>query len=408
MANNHHTTCAHCGKEIHQHGRGRKRKFCSRVCLESARRKPIKNKKCAYCSVSFTPHHNSNKYCSSKCFKENRKEQGRKTYKKKQSVFICNECGVKFLRMPGGSTKWCSEGCKPLRHRTWWKMSQTICTCEACGEPYIPKRSHEQNKYCSKKCCSASKQSTCIECGVDFISTGNTIAKFCSVSCAGKHNLAKLARKRLEDKLRSNPYSVVEWRGCHVCGEELGPRPGQAKFCQKCKDALGNTANTKYSAEFLRDRINGRECSVCGESFTPYHESSSTCSVECYRRTADYKGARSAEKMFRRAKKKKNGQYEKIDPYEVFERDNWTCYLCGVDTPRDLRGTYNDNAPELDHIVSLKERGPHTMDNVACSCRKCNQVKTHGTLFFDIETRAAMVKIKYHGSKSAVIKQISS
>lgn len=66
---------------------------------------------------------------------------------------------------------------------------------------------------------------------------------------------------------------------------------------------------------------------------------------------------------------------EKFDPIEVLERCNWRCHLCGVKTPKRLRGTYDDRAPEVDHIVPLAAGGAHTRQNTACACRKCNQAK---------------------------------
>jgi len=397
MANNHHTTCAQCGKEIHQHGRGRKRKFCSKQCnsVHQYRRKVRphrKNKRPAYthcltCGVKVKERLTGRKvkYCSDKC----RRKAGYK-YEKKQTVMTCKECGTLFLRMLGGSAKWCSEGCKPLRHRTWWKMSRTICTCEACGKPYVPKKSHEQNKYCSNECSYQAREPvcTCIVCGDEFKKKSNSRGKYCGLSCYHKDRSRVLREKNIRKALKSNPYSAIEWRGCHVCGEELGPRPGQAKFCQKCKDALGNAANPKYSAEFLRDRINGRKCSVCGEAFIPHHNKNTVCSAKCNRQTEEYKKARAEyrktpqykkkkriENRIRRARKYHSGPYDKIDPVDIFERDGWCCMICGAKTPKSLRGSYDESAPELDHIVPLSIGGTHTVDNVQCSCRSCNGKK---------------------------------
>lgn len=66
---------------------------------------------------------------------------------------------------------------------------------------------------------------------------------------------------------------------------------------------------------------------------------------------------------------------DSIDPFNIFDRDGWHCYLCGIETPKKLRGTRNDAAPELDHIVPIAHGGTHTVDNVACACRKCNRDK---------------------------------
>lgn len=63
---------------------------------------------------------------------------------------------------------------------------------------------------------------------------------------------------------------------------------------------------------------------------------------------------------------------EKFDPIEVLARDGWRCYICGISTPKRLRGSYDNRAPELDHIVPLALGGQHTRQNTACACRRCN------------------------------------
>jgi hypothetical protein len=64
--------------------------------------------------------------------------------------------------------------------------------------------------------------------------------------------------------------------------------------------------------------------------------------------------------------------------YEVLERDHWSCRWCGVSTPKEKRGSRDDDAPEVDHIWplgvvrnGLKSPG-HIPENCCCACRKCN------------------------------------
>jgi 5-methylcytosine-specific restriction endonuclease McrA len=78
----------------------------------------------------------------------------------------------------------------------------------------------------------------------------------------------------------------------------------------------------------------------------------------------------------RRARIAGNGPVEDIDPYVVFDRDNWACQRCGCRTPPSLRGTHVADAPELDHIVPLARGGTHTFDNVQLLCRQCNNRKS--------------------------------
>ena len=81
-----------------------------------------------------------------------------------------------------------------------------------------------------------------------------------------------------------------------------------------------------------------------------------------------------------RANRKRIEGGSDLDPYAVFTRDGWRCYLCGIDTPRELRGTQLPNAPELEHKTPLSRGGGHTLENTACSCHSCNAAKNSKTL----------------------------
>lgn len=65
---------------------------------------------------------------------------------------------------------------------------------------------------------------------------------------------------------------------------------------------------------------------------------------------------------------------ERIDPYDVFDRDNWVCQLCHekVDAKLDGRARLG---PTLDHIVPVSLGGTHTWDNVQLAHRYCNTSK---------------------------------
>ena len=61
---------------------------------------------------------------------------------------------------------------------------------------------------------------------------------------------------------------------------------------------------------------------------------------------------------------------------QVMELARWKCQRCGVKTPKKLRGTYEDCAPEIDHIVPIAHGGAHAQFNLQCLCRKCNAEKS--------------------------------
>lgn len=57
----------------------------------------------------------------------------------------------------------------------------------------------------------------------------------------------------------------------------------------------------------------------------------------------------------------------------VFERDRWTCYLCGRPTPPDIGG-HQPNSPTVDHVIP-RGNGTEEPDNLRCACRRCNTEK---------------------------------
>lgn len=85
-----------------------------------------------------------------------------------------------------------------------------------------------------------------------------------------------------------------------------------------------------------------------------------------------YRKAKLAYKVRRR---NREVAIEAFDPIRVLERDGWRCYLCGVETPKALRGQMVPNAPEVDHVVPLAAGGEHSMKNTRCACRQCNGKK---------------------------------
>lgn len=80
-------------------------------------------------------------------------------------------------------------------------------------------------------------------------------------------------------------------------------------------------------------------------------------------------------RMLRKARERA-AKVEPVNPYRVLERDGWMCQMCGIATPQEKRGTYEPDAPELDHIVPLSKGGDHSYANTQCACRKCNAAKS--------------------------------
>ncbi|MGK2903149.1 MAG: HNH endonuclease [Mycobacterium sp.] len=55
----------------------------------------------------------------------------------------------------------------------------------------------------------------------------------------------------------------------------------------------------------------------------------------------------------------------------VFERDRYTCMLCGIKCDPEA-GRWASNLPTLDHIIPLAHGGEHSYGNTQTLCRRCN------------------------------------
>jgi 5-methylcytosine-specific restriction endonuclease McrA len=115
-----------------------------------------------------------------------------------------------------------------------------------------------------------------------------------------------------------------------------------------------------------------RYCNLFGK-----HSFKTTCSPECSKKRDQR--MRCVKELNRKAKRKATSYNGPINPYDIFERDKWRCQICLRKTPKNKRGTYQPNAPELDHIIPLAKDGSHTWNNVQCACRKCNRKKSDQT-----------------------------
>lgn len=65
-------------------------------------------------------------------------------------------------------------------------------------------------------------------------------------------------------------------------------------------------------------------------------------------------------------------RYEHIEPRAIFERDKWTCQLCGKKLRRDKKAPH-PLSPTLDHIIPMSvEGGDHVRENVQAAHFSCN------------------------------------
>ena len=261
----------------------------------------------------------------------------------------------------------------------------------------------------------------CAGCGNNFIFDRKK--KFCSPNCC---------RTKYRRDLGIAEFKPMAAKICKHCKQEFF-RNTSGVYCKpECRLAYSNDRKQKQLQErqqkildkklkrkleaIIRkqDRFNDkhkRSCKLCSKEFiaTNFGAPTKYCSDECkqlgtkqnkkeYRKTDSGQKNKRIQKAKRRANTRK--QCDPIDPLDVFSRDGWKCKLCDVDTPKELRGSYDDCAPELDHIVPLSRGGLHIISNVRCLCRSCNGIKGN-KLDNEINGLGGLVTVKDLSATSA-------
>lgn len=243
-------------------------------------------------------------------------------------------------------------------------------TCPQCGGSKPPHR-----MFCRPECQWDSMRTrpsiSCKGCGISFPkrARGKDANLFCGHACAVLHKSSRKWRTRAEARRAGRVAASARRRQrlgldipatCARCGASFLREHRQHRYCS---DAC-------RVARPLATRL----CLRCGLEFTPSHGAQRLCSEVCrkeYRKRHRPKGGRKDRHRARRA----GVEYQWINRTKLYERDGWRCQVCGVKTPKRLRGKLVDRAPELDHRIPLAQGGTHTWENVQLACRKCNAEK---------------------------------
>lgn len=237
--------------------------------------------------------------------------------------------------------------------------------CAQCGEVMLlqPQRA-ARRKYCSTRCAGDSQYKplqSCRECGSEFRgkASGSGPQRYCSVEC-GRTAVARTQReiaaiKRIGE--RKGSASRLKLLDQAIC-DEIEALRRIARRNPLAPPSIGGP------------RVYRGPCKKCGSEIVVNRTKSATRTCKGCQQQAKTASKRIA-RATRRARER-GAKAERINPWIVFIRDNWICRLCGIKTPPALRGSYENNAPELDHIQPLACGGEHTWENVQLLCRQCN------------------------------------
>lgn len=265
-----------------------------------------------------------------------------------------NGCDSKIL-----SRGWCS-----IHYTRWRKHGDPLAVHVKAKE----KAARKAARLLAKPPVQKQQPRTCYFCEEVFYRTGGNgpngrdAGKCCSRACGFKWQGARKAANH-------PPKHEISKAKCEGCMSWFVKTNENQRFC--------STVCTP--SRYIKVSHVGRLCAECGSIFTPTVKTNACCSSKCQRlrdkRLQVESGAKAARRKARKMRLR-GVVVETVNPLVVLKRDRWTCQLCGVKTPQHLRGSYDDRAPEVDHINPLSQGGEHSYRNTQCACRKCNIAKS--------------------------------
>jgi 5-methylcytosine-specific restriction endonuclease McrA len=302
-------------------------------------------------------------------------------YRRLAPACHCGKPTKAKLGRRGRPPKYCEDHTGPARAEAKREIE-----CPACRGIFIPAR--DWQVYCGSGCKARHKRGSkpkdearsykCKQCGSGFEST-HSAPMYCTKACKQKAwELRDPERPKRAKKQHQPTLCAYFAKHCSGCGLADGRRRDWSK-CSDCKrrDALiaARSASRLINEAMHKSAAVVVACVGCGGEFCPLYGNKTRKSPRCsVCRPELAKAAKRIHKASRKAKER-GANSERVDPLAVFGRDGWVCRACGVETPREKRGTYDDDAPELDHIVPLSRGGAHSYANTQCLCRSCNGSK---------------------------------
>jgi hypothetical protein len=202
----------------------------------------------------------------------------------------------------------------------------------------------------------------CVVCGKPFEAWAKRSRNLCSDACEHKH-------KFVSEK-------TVLYKTCVTCKKEFVTNRSKKTVCTECVARSNERIAARKKKEANRNYFPEKKCLVCGSVFV---DSSLTRNKKVCSRKCTHKADR--DKHNYSAKRRAIIFGANHIPYsraDVFERDGYTCYLCGL--PLDMTSTMPAYfSATVDHVVPLSRGGQDNLSNVRaahliCNMRKSNRV----------------------------------
>lgn len=253
--------------------------------------------------------------------------------------------------------------------------------CLFCGRAYMAKK--RASRYCSTSCANRGRgpvgpvpEATCVQCSVVFrrrTHGGGDRRLFCSRECsfaflaarrvARQAALVAARAERLARRKAAQTERRAAWPDCEACGSKFKPGWYPSRFCSRqCRNGSGYVR---------RKPLVVSTCVDCGASVEAVRQRQrcDKCQKRAIRR------ARGSDTHEARARRRGLPRDYSITADRLFTRDGWRCQICGIKTPKRLKGLQQPQSPTIDHIVPISQGGGHVWENVQTACHACNMRK---------------------------------
>lgn len=294
----------------------------------------------------------------------------------------CHECGVEF--MTAHKRKFCTAKCSS-RSRNKGAFAEDR-KCLTCNKQFTANAA--QHKCCTTACArkhtnaKTAPTEPCLHCGDVSLTKAQTIRgrKYCSLRCRKQHDArsVRARQSRRSDMIcrTLRAFRSVKWcGGCNMWFRNKG----DSNLCRVC-----------HGRQYYRETFIPMEkvdlvvtCGDCGRRYTASTTKANAKSgrLKCSGCRAERN--RQHERTRRRRKRSNKIHSEPYSQLAIYDRDCWTCYMCGTQVQRYVSAAMAGQMPNeatIDHVWPLCEGGWDTEDNVRTACRECNTAKGTTTL----------------------------
>ncbi len=192
--------------------------------------------------------------------------------------------------------------------------------------------------------CALEPRAVCERCGKPtkvFASSGR-VKRFCSSRCRNA---------------TVKPCVKLALQPCSTCGKAFRSRRRTTQ--RYCSKQCSNNRPRRTA-----------ECPKCGQRFKTRAARPGYCLTCQDERRAGHARERRVERY--------GAETEPYTKREIFNRDGWTCQICGKPCRRDVNGRHPEGAT-VDHIVPFSKGGNDLKSNVQCAHLRCNLSKASKT-----------------------------